>query len=261
MISLLALVLMFVSSGDAIANPRGMVKIPAGTYLPFILQATSKKGEPEVFRVVPVEVKAFDLDRRVVTNGDFGLFLKKNPDWRRSKIPSLFADEHYLGSWKSDLDFGDPGKKNKPVTQVSWFAAKAYCESINKTLPTTDQWEYALDDHGHGSGVMKEKILEWYSKPNNENLSDAGTDHANGFGLHDMVGLVWEWTLDFNAFMASDELRSGGSKDEGLFCGGGSLGKLSANDYAAFMRYSFRTSLKANYTTGNLGFRCAGEEK
>jgi sulfatase modifying factor 1 len=42
-----------------------------------------------------------------------------------------------------------------------------------------------------------------------------------------------------------------------LFCGSGALGASSFDDYAAFMRYAFRSSLKAHYTVPNLGFRCA----
>lgn len=238
-----------------------MVLLPTGTYVPFVLKSTAKKGEKPNFRSQSTEVRSFELDSRVVSNQDFLRFLKNHPEWRKSKIPPLFADDHYLGSWTSDLDFGKSQKKNKPVTDVSWFAAKAYCEALGKTLPTTDQWEYALDDHGRNRSELQKKILAWYGQPHNHTLPDAGADQANGFGLHDMVGLIWEWTLDFNSFLAGDELRDGTGKDNAFFCGGGSLGKLSADDYAAFMRYSFRASLKANYTTKNLGFRCAREKK
>ena len=45
--------------------------------------------------------------------------------------------------------------------------------------------------------------------------------------------------------------------DKDLFCGSGSVNATDLMNYAAFMRYAFRGSIKANYTTKNLGFRCA----
>lgn len=249
----------FLSLFSPPAGAEPMVLLPSGKYLSFILKSATKKGEAPVFRVEPTAVKSFYLDRRVVTNGDFLLFVKANPQWRKSKIPALFADEHYLSSWPSDQDIG--GSKNKAVTDVSWFAAKAYCGWLGKTLPTTDQWEYALNDQGRSSARVKEKILAWYGRPKDFAVADAGRGAPNGFGIHDLVGLVWEWTLDFNSFLTGEELRGDGGKDDALFCGGASLGKLSADDYPAYMRYSFRASLKAKYTTHNLGFRCAREKK
>lgn len=252
---------LFLSLTPRTACAESMALLPGGTYRSFLLTPVAKKGERPVFRAEPTSVKAFYLDRQVVTNGDFLSFLKTHSQWRKSEIPALFADEHYLSTWESDLDFGGKKNKNKAVTGVSWFAAKAYCESLGKSLPTTDQWEYALYDQNRNSSRVKEKILAWYGRPNGETAVDAGSGAPNGFGVHDLVGLVWEWTLDFNSFLAGEELRGDGSKDEGLFCGGASLGKSSADDYAAFMRYSFRASLKAKYTTHNLGFRCAREKK
>lgn len=41
------------------------------------------------------------------------------------------------------------------------------------------------------------------------------------------------------------------------FCGAGAVTAADKNDYASFMRIAFRSSLKAGYTAGSLGFRCA----
>jgi formylglycine-generating enzyme required for sulfatase activity len=238
-----------------------MVLLPAGSYTPFILRSVSKKGDKPNFRADPVKLNAFLLDSSVVTNGQFLEFVKAHKQWSKSQVPAVFADAHYLNHWKSDFSLSNSHDKNRPVTQVSWFAANAYCESLGKILPTTDQWEYALADNGRNSKETKKKILAWYSQPNSSNLSDSGTTRPNGFGIYDMIGVVWEWTLDFNSFLVGDELRSKDDKDEAQFCGGGSLGTLSPDDYSAYMRYSFRASMKASYTTQNLGFRCAKETK
>lgn len=125
----------------------------------------------------------------------------------------------------------------------------------------TDQWEVVFLDQGRSKSKTNEKILAWYGKPSGVAAATIRTGGKNGFGVYDLSSVVWEWTLDFNSFLAGDELRaSGGDRDgAGLFCGGGGLGMLDSADYVAFMRYSFRASLKASYTTGNLGFRCAKE--
>ena len=74
-----------------------------------------------------------------------------------------------------------------------------------------------------------------------------------------MVGLVWEWTLDFDAYATSAESRDPNGKDTGFVCGAGAAGATDPSDYPGFMRFSLRASLKANYTADNVGFRCAGE--
>ena len=62
------------------------------------------------------------------------------------------------------------------------------------------------------------------------------------------------------AFFLSGESRKDKDTDKELFCGSGSVNATDLMNYAAFMRYAFRGSLKANYTTKNLGFRCAKDK-
>lgn len=237
----------------------GMVQIEAGTFTAFD-SANRSRLTPPSGNVIPAtqvasQVASFQLDKFSVTNEDYLAFVKAHPEWRRSRIKRLFADTHYLEDWSSDISFKELGSKS-PVTRVSWFAAMAYCESYGKTLPTTEQWEFTLFDKGQHQEELKEKILSWYGQPNQRKLPPVGSTGKNSYGIYDLSTLVWEWTQDFNSFLSATDSRSPGGKESNLFCGSGSqMGNLS--DYAAFMRYSFRASLKANYTTANLGFRCA----
>jgi formylglycine-generating enzyme required for sulfatase activity len=72
---------------------------------------------------------------------------------------------------------------------------------------------------------------------------------------------VWEWVQDFNSLLMTAEARDDGSSDPALFCGGGSFASRDAADYPTFLRYAFRGSLRASYTTANLGFRCSRREE
>jgi formylglycine-generating enzyme required for sulfatase activity len=75
--------------------------------------------------------------------------------------------------------------------------------------------------------------------------------------VEDLHALVWEWTLDFNSALVSGESRGDASLDRTLYCGAGASNAADFADYAAFMRFAYRASLEANYTTGQLGFRTA----
>ena len=108
-----------------------MVLIKGGTYTPLYGRDSLK-----------VNVSDFKIDVYPVTNKLFLEFVKKNPKWKRSNIKKLFADENYLINWKSDLELGDMQSLNAPITNISWFVAKDYCDFQGKRLPTIDEWEY-----------------------------------------------------------------------------------------------------------------------
>ena len=87
-----------------------------------------------------------------------------------------------------------------------------------------------------------------------------GSTFKNYWGVYDLHGLVWEWTLDFNSVMVTGESRKGSTGDNNMFCGAAAVGATDLMNYAAFMRYAFRGSVKANYAIKNLGFRCVQDQ-
>jgi sulfatase modifying factor 1 len=254
-IALTTLSASFAVSVAAEVEPSGMVAAPAGLSRPFLKVKALNGGEPPA---AAQPMGAFRIDVEPVTNAQFLEFTTTHPQWRKSQIKALLADKLYLRRWPSDLKLSDSLAGNEPVTNVSWFAAEAYCKARGLRLPTTDQWEYALADAGRGQDAVRERSLEWFAVPNSVRLPASGEGSANGFGVKDMVGLVWEWTLDFDAFATTQESRDPNSKDGASFCGGAAAGVADPTDYPAFMRYAMRASLKANYVADNLGFRCAG---
>lgn len=208
-----------------------------------------------------VQISDFALDVYPVTNEEFEAFLKKYPDWNKENVIKLYADENYLSQFDVDGNLLAGHNPNSAATNVSWFAAKKYCECSGKRLPTLDEWEYAaMADETSTDARTKldynEYILSWYEKPKTF-AQPVGSTFKNKWGVYDMHGLVWEWTLDFNSVLISGESRKDVKKDNNLFCGSAAIGASDLMNYAAFMRYAFRGSVKARYAIKNLGFRCA----
>lgn len=71
-------------------------------------------------------VAAFRIDVLPVTNAEFLAFVETHPEWQRGNVPQVFGGAAYLRGWASGTDLGalDP---DAPVTNVTWFAAAAYC--------------------------------------------------------------------------------------------------------------------------------------
>jgi formylglycine-generating enzyme len=233
--------------------PAGMVMIPAGRFTPLFRGEQDPKDFP---------VQAFYLDVLPVTNGDFLEFVRANPKWRRSAAKRLFTDQNYLKLWTSDLEPGLAAPTNAPVTFVSWFAAKAYASWKGKRLVTTAEWEYVAAaslnrPDGEQDKDFVKQLRMWYSTPSPEVLPRVGQAAGNFYGVKDLHGLIWEWVSDFNTSMVTGDARGDTGLERQLFCGSGAQGTKERDNFPAFMRYGFRSSLKGSYTVHNLGFRCA----
>lgn len=248
-----ALLLAGLASGDA--EGWGLTSVGPATYR--ALYAPEEDAEP-------VPVPRFQMDRTPVTNAQFASFVAGHPEWRRDRVRRVFADEGYLGDWAEDDAPGAAVDPHAPVTRVSWFAAKAYCKARGATLPTVAQWEVAAAasetrPDGAADPAFVQGILAWYARPNPPSLPRVGRAAPNHWGVHDLHGLVWEWTLDFNTDLIDMDGRGAADDDARKFCGSGALDARDVSDYASFMRVSMRSSLEADYTTRNLGFRCVLE--
>tara|TARA_B100000446_G_scaffold187256_1_gene215857 strand:- start:570 stop:1274 length:705 start_codon:yes stop_codon:yes gene_type:complete len=230
-----------------------MAAVSGGEYRPLYMKEDSELTVVEDFRIDVVPV----------SNQQFYQFTQTHPRWGKSRISRLFAERNYLAQWEVAADNHWQPKTQQThygVVNVSWFAADAYCRAQNKRLPTTAEWEYiarASEERADGSSEphYNQRILEWYAKPNLP--APIGQGSSNFWGIKDLHGLNWEWVQDFNSTMTSGESRADSSINTDLYCAAAASGSTDPSDYAAFMRYGFRSSLKAQFTLGNLGFRCA----
>jgi len=85
-----------------------------------------------------------------------------------------------------------------PIVCVTWQQARAYCASVGMRLPTEAQWEYAALGGGNGRYAWGGAAPDGSRCPRNAPQA-VGSFAANGYGLYDMTGNVWEWTADFYA--------------------------------------------------------------
>ena len=169
------------------------------------------------------------------------------------------------------------GREDHPVVHVSQADARAYARWAGDALPTEAEWEYAarggLDgaryawgDHARPGGVPAANTWSGGPFPVRSDGAIHGTTAvgaypANGYGLLDMIGNVWEWTADPYSpghrdlsccgSAVADPLAVGGS----LFVAkGGSF--LCADEYCTRYRPAARIPQAIDASAANLGFRC-----
>ena len=158
-----------ITASSIFAQSEQMVTVKGGIYIPLYgVDSTA------------VTVDEFTMDVYPVTNKEYLEFVQEYPEWKKSKVKRLFADGNYLVNWESDESFETQLAEDAAVTNVSWFAAKKYCECQGKRLPTVDEWEYAaMADKNSPDARKKESynqlILDWYEAPKTFNNSIGST--------------------------------------------------------------------------------------
>lgn len=104
-----------------------------------------------------------------------------------------------MGGDPPELNFKDCD--NCPVERVSWNDAHEFIHKLNQKtgkqyrLPTEAEWEYACyggsqSEYCGGSDI---DAVAWYEGNSSRQTHPVGQKQANGYGLHDMNGNVWEW--------------------------------------------------------------------
>ncbi len=211
-----------------------------------------------------VQVPAFRLDARPVTNAQFLAFVRSQPQWRRDRVAGLFADRGYLSHWAAPDSLGPDAGAEQPVTRVSWFAARAYCAAAGGRLPGWNEWELAAaaDEHvadARADVAWRSRILDWYARPATDPLQPVGLGPSNLYGIQDLHGLIWEWVGDYGSLMVSADSRDQGDPDKLEFCGAGAISAQDRENYPVLMRVAFLSALEGRSTARRLGFRCADD--
>ena len=155
----------------------------------------SEIGYPVERPVHAVSVKAFALGLHLVTNAQYARFVRETGH----RVPYLDDGRVQLDNWDRETREPPSGRASHPVVLVSWHDAQAYCAWAGGRLSTEAEWEYAA------RGGLAGKLYPWGDTidPTLANYDNrAGTTRvdaypANGYGLHDMAGNVWEWVADW----------------------------------------------------------------
>ena len=193
---------------DTIEN---MVYIPAGS---FLYGGFGKfKDEPK-----DTMLSAYYIDKFLVTNQQFVKFL--NDSGNRITNGSFWYDLSvgYIDS--SDIGYVvQQGFENFPVVAVSWYGALTYAKSINKRLPTKEEWEKAARGvygrfYPWGSefkwqncnsacywvkyNMTSKEWEQWYHDEKKKDVHltpiDKFPQGVSPYGCYDMCGNVWQWT-------------------------------------------------------------------
>jgi formylglycine-generating enzyme len=196
--------------------------------------------------------------------------------------------------WRSPEGPGSTvgGRERHPVTHVSFEDAEAYARWVGKDLPSEAEWECAARGGLEGAVftwgdefMPKGKVMAntwqgefpWQRLPvhEHERTSPVGSFPANGYGLFDMAGNVWEWTSDFFTpdHSAMTEHRCCAPRNPrvttaSMSYGIGQAGEhiprkvlkggshLCAPNYCLRYRPAARQSETVDTSTGHIGFRC-----
>ncbi|MEX1212862.1 MAG: formylglycine-generating enzyme family protein [Balneolaceae bacterium] len=217
------------------------VRIPTGVYHSLFPEVV---GEP-------VTVPSFRLDRHAVSNEQYREFVRENPEWAPGQASSLQAGESYLKQWTGAAETD----ANRPVSNVSWFAAASYCEWAGGRLPELDEWEYAaqrldLESDAEWTGLGND-ILGWITSVDPTRLLPQGESGIVTLdGVEDLHLQTLEWVADFRPPLSNEITFDCGTA--GRVASGG-----NGYRYASVIRTLTRMNLDARTTSGTVGFRCA----
>jgi len=197
--------------GSDAAAPDGMAKIPGGTFeygtdsasIPALIERFHLAEQAIVAPEAPqykVTLPPFWMDRTEVTNNAFAKFIIKDTLWLPGKDSGKVSNGDYLKPWRSLVV--PAASDSLPVAYVTWYAARAYCKSLGRRLPTEVEWEYAAR-----GGLTGGDVFPWgdslpdtsranYGASAVEHTVNVGHYRPNGYGLFDMAGNVWEFTAD-----------------------------------------------------------------
>jgi formylglycine-generating enzyme len=274
----------------------GMVRVPAG-----YVQLGSKEAQyrDELPTGEKIRVAAFWMDRTEVTNAQFAAFVQATgyvTEAEREGAAAVFVvpdralarSDHNWWVWTRGANWRLPqgpasperAHPNEPVVLVTYADALAYARWLGRDLPTEAEWEYAARGGGSAERIDREprdpkgRLLANYwqgffpyvntTEDGFAAVAPVGCFPANGYGLSDMIGNVWELTRDRyegphqphgngDPNISVQAAHAAPRRGERMVIKGGSF--LCAASYCIRYRVAARYPHESDMPTSHVGFR------
>jgi formylglycine-generating enzyme required for sulfatase activity/predicted Ser/Thr protein kinase len=209
-----------------------MVEIPSGT---FQMGSNENDDEKPIHRVT---LNGFKMSKYPITQKQWRGIMGRNP------------------SYFKNCD-------NCPVENVSWNDTQKFIKKLNQKtgenyrLPTEAEWEYAAKGGQNYKYAGSNNIgsVAWYNGNSGSKTHPVGQKSANGYGLHDMSGNVWEWCQD----VWHDNYSGAPTYGSAWISGGNSAARVlrggSWYSYSESCRAANRISYTPSYRFNTSGFR------
>jgi formylglycine-generating enzyme required for sulfatase activity len=226
----------------ALLSSRGFARIPAGEF-----SMGSAVGNPDELPVRRVKIATpFEMSRFEITQAQWNA-LMNDPHTAAYNTTGAVADVN-PSHFKGDA---------RPVENVSWEQVQVFITALNKRdpkhiyrLPTEAEWEYAARA-GSKNDTPDPDSIAWYQGNSNGETHDIGQKAPNAWGLHDMLGNVFEWVDDWytpeSYATGGPSAQAGSARSYKVYRG---CGWLSERQYCrpAYRMFDFPT--QGQYTTG-----------
>jgi formylglycine-generating enzyme required for sulfatase activity/S1-C subfamily serine protease len=227
-----------------IAQPEGMVLIPAGEFL-----MGAEDGQQDARPSHRVYLSSYWIDQYEVTNTQY----RQCVDAGSCTLP------------KDRQMFEDRQRTQHPVTNITWNQARSFCQWLGKRLPTEAEWEKAARGTdgrrypwGNDGEALKHHMGNRELTTGADGVDPVGRQMstASPYGVFDLIGSVSEWVKDW---YAEDFYQASPSRDpQGPLRGsfrvlrGGEWNEKTPNFQASYRGWD-----EVTYWGPTLGVRCA----
>jgi sulfatase modifying factor 1 len=165
-----------------------MVLIPAGY---FTMGSPVGKGADDEHPAHQVWISAFYMDQFLVTFARYDQFC--DATGRQKPTDGYILSKGPSPKW---------GRGPRPVFNLTWKEANAYCQWAGGRLPTEAEWERAArggteSPYFWGKDTGPAVNYAWYTENSLYKTWPVGQLKPNPYGLYDIVGNLWEWVFDW----------------------------------------------------------------
>ena len=201
---LLTILFLSVACSGSKKNKVGIkwVKIPAGS---FMMGSNEYNDEKPIHKVT---LKSFFISKTEVTVGQYRACVKAG------KCSKPDTDKY--------CNWGKSNREDHPINCIDWSQARTFAKWVGGDLCSESEWEYSAragEDFKYAGSNDQDEVA-WHNGNSGDSTHPVGKKKKNAWGLYDMTGNVWEWTLDeykdsYLGAHANRRVARGGSWSDG----------------------------------------------